>query len=219
MTVKGEIILELLEAFPLEPSRTIARIAFDKNPKVFTTIEDARDTVRYYRGTKGDELRKNLKDGKYKKIWESASVTIPEPVKEEREDFILPKVNNNVLLLSDIHVPYHDKGSLEIAVNWAKTRGVNTVLLLGDVIDFFALSSFMKEPRKINFAYELDVLYEVIYWIADQLPNAKIYYLPGNHEFRYERYMVRNAPVLLDTDEWGLNNLLKLHELGVEYLR
>ena len=77
----------------------------------------------------------------------------------------------------------------------------------------------MKDPRRIDFVHELDTAYEVIYWMKEQLHNAVFYFLPGNHEARFEKYMRISAPRLLDTDEFRLDILLRFGEFGIHNLR
>ena len=215
-TIKGDLAIEMLEKYPKAMTQTLARMLHEENPGIYSSVGEARSSIRYYRGSLGKSNRESLTNVKFANIW--AEVTIPEGIAEPREDFILPKAQNEILLLSDIHVPFHDVTAIKLAIAWAKTRNINTVIITGDFMDFYNLSSFIKDPRQKNFRHELDVGYEVMYWLKDQLPNAVFYFLPGNHEYRYEKYMLLQAPRLLDTDEWHIDILLRFGELGITYL-
>jgi len=215
-SIKGKIAVEYLERFPRALTHTLARKIAEENPAVFLNSEDARGTLRYYRGTSGKALRKDLKDTKFKDIW--GEVTLPDGINEPREDFVMPKAQNEILILGDVHVPYHDEKALKMTIEWAKPRNINTVIINGDFMDYYRLSSFMQDPRQIDFRSELDMGYEVMYWLKDQLPNAVFYFMPGNHEYRYERYLTIQAPRLIDTDEWHMDILLRFGELGIQYL-
>lgn len=213
---KGQLALEYLEKYPKALSQTLARKMHEENPGVFKDVEDARDKIRYYRGAHGEHARLSLKDTKFKDIW--AKVELPDPIDEPREDFIMPQAQNEILLLSDVHVPYHSNEALTTAVNWAKPRSVNTVIINGDFVDFYAWSKFIQDPRQVNVRRELDMAYETMYWLRDQLPDCVFYFLPGNHEYRYERYLMIQAPRLIETSEYHLDILLRFGELGVHYL-
>jgi len=50
-----------------------------------------------------------------------------------------------VLILSDIHVPFHDVQAIEAAVEWGRReKGVTDVLINGDLCDFYQLSNFTR---------------------------------------------------------------------------
>jgi len=67
LLLKRKIILDLLEKFPDVSSNTLAKIARRDNPKFFKDIEDARNVIRRYRGTKGKYTRETIKNQKYYK--------------------------------------------------------------------------------------------------------------------------------------------------------
>ena len=67
LLLKRKIILDLLEKFPDIASKTLAKIARRDNPKFFKDIEDARNVIRRYRGTKGKYTRETIKNQKYYK--------------------------------------------------------------------------------------------------------------------------------------------------------
>jgi len=54
--------------------------------------------------------------------------------------------------------------------------------------------------------------------LRKNFPKANIYYIPGNHEARMERYLRVKAPELLDIAEFRIDVLLKVAEYGIEYI-
>jgi predicted phosphodiesterase len=190
---------------------TMAKLMYKERPEVFNTLDHARDMVRNYTG-KGAKY--GMTEARFVNACQPRSQARP------REDFILPKVNNNILLLSDIHVPYHDEQAIDAALAWGKDHHINTIILTGDFMDFFRLSRFTQSVHEPDLAYELESGYEMMYYIANRFPKAKIYFLPGNHEFRLEMYLQNKAPELLAAEP-GLSNLdfyLKFADFGVSYL-
>ena len=76
--------------------------------------------------------------------------------------FKLPKTANDILLLSDIHVPYHNIEALTLALKYGMEHQVNTIILNGDLIDFYAISRFEKDPRKRDLAHEVNTCREFL---------------------------------------------------------
>jgi predicted phosphodiesterase len=212
-TITGQIVIEYLEKYGNEMlKRPLAKLIYKEHPQVFNSEEHVRQTIKNY--TTNISAR-GMADGRF------IGACQPPTQARPREDFILPKVNNNVLLLSDIHVPYHDIQAIDAALNWGKDHNINTIILSGDFMDFFRLSRFMQSVHEPDLSYELDAGYEMIYYIANRFPKAKIYFLPGNHEFRLESYLQNKAPELLGAEP-GLSDLdfyLKFSDFGVSYLR
>jgi predicted MPP superfamily phosphohydrolase len=93
------------------------------------------------------------------------------------------KGHKRILILSDIHVPYHSIEALTAAFDFAKKEKPDAILLNGDTIDCHRLSRFIKDPKKRNFALELDTFKE-LFAIIKKTFNCKIYFKVGNH-FQY----------------------------------
>lgn len=55
-------------------------------------------------------------------------------------------------------------------------------------------------------------------YLRHQFPLATIYYILGNHEYRLERYIARNASQLKKFEETKINVLLKLHESDIIFI-
>ncbi len=120
------------------------------------------------------------------------------------------------LLLSDIHLPYHNKQALQRAIKYGKDARANMVILNGDALDFFAISFWEKDPRERKFSMEIEMgklLFEVF---REEFPRARIIFKLGNHEERYERYLRVKAPELLGIADFQLDNMLGLSKMGVE---
>ena len=147
ITIKGKIVREGLAVFPDLPSLQLARIIYKDNIDVFRDVENVRDLIRYYRGQKGEKERSKVLDSefltesKFKNMFKIKSEA--EPV----EHYILPKNANKMLLLSDIHFPYHDLEALNASLEYGVNMDMNTILLNGDILDCYQQSRFSKDPR------------------------------------------------------------------------
>ena len=215
-TISGEITLEYLEKYGNELMKlTLARLMFDENPDVFSSVDHARTIIKFYTGKLGRVNANKVIDRRFFGACQPKSQAKP------REDFILPAVYNNILLMSDIHVPYHDTDAVDAALNYGIKHKINTVILNGDFMDFYRLSHFMQDPRERDLGYELAAGYEMMYYIADKLPKAKIYFLAGNHERRLSLKLKDKMPELAGAEP-GLCDLdfyLKFSDFGVSYLK
>ena len=219
--IASDYIKELLEKFPKSGDRTIATLAYKKQPKFFTSFENCRAMVRYYRGHLGEKCRKSLGNKKYVKpinIENHNSFGVPASHSKEREVWKLPKSIKKVLLLSDIHFPYHDVKALETALKYGKKEGIDAIFINGDMIDFYQLSFHEKDPRVTSIADELEMAREFFALLQKQFPNVLVYYITGNHEYRMERYLRVKAPELLDMQEFKIDALLRVREYGVHYI-
>jgi len=214
MTIKGEIVKEALKKFPNLPSLSLARKIYADNIEVFKHVEEARSVIRYYRGANGEQCRKYLSDPTHMIEWNKYG--LPESDGEDYDPFYITG-EQKILILNDLHVPYHDIQAIEVALDYAKDREITTVLLNGDIIDFHQLSYFLKDPRKRHVKAELDALVAMLKVIRDTFPKADIVYKIGNHEERLENYLKTKAPELLDVLDWELSNYIP-QDLGIEYV-
>lgn len=206
--------LEYLEKFPSMSSLGLARMMYDDNPLIFNSIEHARVIIRTYRGSNGKYCRDTVKNNKFY----GTGILIPDGEEREYQPYELPSVNNSILYVSDIHFPFQDKASVLIALEDAKDKRVNTVILGGDILDFYSLSRFDKEPNKENFIQSREMFWQFIDTINTMLPNAKVFWIEGNHENRFSKYMLLKAPEIFKVTEFSMRFLFDLRTLGVEYI-
>ena len=215
-TPKGELIKEYLERFQLTPSLTIAKKIFEEHSLMFTNVETVRSLVRFYRGKQGEKKKASLGDKRF--VDTGQRMELPPSKCKPYENFIMPTANNKILALFDIHLPFQDNGALKIALEYGAEHNANTVLLGGDICDFYELSWFNKEPRIATFREERELFWWLLEVIDSYMPNAKVYWQIGNHERRFENYLMSKAPEIYDTEEFQLDVLFKCAEYGVEYI-
>jgi predicted phosphodiesterase len=192
------------------PSLKLARIMRKELPIVFDSVEHARKILRYIEGKQGKakhhkniEVRKERPRNPYK---------LPESSKAERLPFTLATANNNILLISDLHIPYHDNQAIELAFDYGVKHGVNTVFINGDLLDFHHLSKFIKDPRKRSVKHEFDTAKAFLVSLRATFPDAHIYWLKGNHCMRYEHWLMTKAHEIFDDEYYHLENRLRLNE-------
>ena len=196
------------------PTAKLARIMYEENKLEFTSLETARSRLRYIEGKTGSKIKSIPKQDSrpfnpYK---------IPESSKQEREPFILPKLNNNILLISDLHIPYHDIESITIAFDYGVEHKVNTIFINGDLLDFHHLSRFQKDPRKRSIKHEFDTCKEFLRVLRSTFPEAQIYWLKGNHDMRYEHWLMSKAYEVFDDEYYHMEQRLRLNEENVHII-
>lgn len=149
---------------------------------------------------------------------EAGGATLPKSMAPERLEV---RVDNPGwwLVLGDVHLPMHDVCTVEAAVNEARAKNAVGVLLNGDIMDMFGISPFFRIPSRERFIDELECAKQFIRWLRSRLPNARIIWREGNHEFRFQRYVADRAPALFDVPDFTLPALLKLADHGIEWVQ
>lgn len=122
------------------------------------------------------------------------------------------------LILSDVHLPWHDRKTVELAVGRARRDGVEGVLLNGDLLDCHDLSTHDKDPGAPRYVEEVRVAKEFLGWLRNRLPDARIVLKEGNHEERLGKYLLRNAPALFGLDGVDTPGLVGLADVGGEWV-
>jgi predicted phosphodiesterase len=198
------------------PTLTLAKIMYKENVEVFTSIDNARSSLRMIEGKSGKRLRNEVKDKSLYMTEERPKNPWKLPESEETiyEPFIIKA--KKLAVLSDIHIPFHSLSALSAGLDLIQTEKPDAILLNGDTIDFYGLSRFMKDPRKRSVAHELQATRDFLD-ILSQF-GAKIYFKIGNHEERYEHYLMRVAPELLGVREFELKHLLGLDARGIDLI-
>jgi predicted phosphodiesterase len=216
------IVLDYLEKFPNAPSRTIAKKIYNENSAFFTDAENVYFRVRYYRGQSGSTNRNKLKNTKFQKELKVKvmiqKLQLPESHTKTRNSFTFPTGCKKLGVFGDVHIPYHDNTALEVMFKKFEEEKVDSIFINGDLLDFYQLSFHEKDPREVHFKGEIEAGKEFLAYIRNRFPDIPIYYITGNHENRFERYLRIKASELLDIDECRLDVILHVAEYRIEYL-
>lgn len=208
---------ELCEKFPSATTMGLAKKLYKEHPKHFTSLESTRDMIRYLRGEHGQKRGQKTKAaGKLVQTTKKQRLSIPDSSFKP----ILPyklTVKGSGLLLADSHIPYHDVDAVEMALEEAiQKKHTDFVILLGDFIDHYSLSSWEKDPEERRFKEEraaaIDMLKEL------KRIFTTVIYKGGNHEKRYERYMRMKAPELIGIEELEFDKIMQLDKLGITWV-
>lgn len=143
------------------------------------------------------------------------------PVSDEStyEPYVMPKECQRILVLPDIHVPYHNIEAITAAIDYGKKQEADTILINGDFLDCYSISSFEKDPRKRRFSEELQMGKEILRILREQFPDAHMVYQLGNHEDRYERFMKSRAHELLGIEQFEIESILEADKFQMDVVR
>jgi predicted phosphodiesterase len=196
------------------PTLKLARIMYKDNNLSFKDLEGARSALRYLEGKAGK--------AKLLKGMERTADRPKNPYNLPKSDEAIYEPYNlsakRVLVLSDIHIPYHNIDALTAALDFAKDEKPDAILLNGDTIDFFQLSRFCKEPGKRSFAHELESFRQFFEVLDKNFPQAKKYFKLGNHEERYNHFLWMKAGELDGVNEFKLEEIIKARAAGIEVI-
>lgn len=192
------------------------------NPRLYRNLECCYSAVRRVFGVAGKSNRSSQVSSEAKKLrrkpreagWQTS---IPQGL-THHVNWAPYEIDGkpNVLILSDIHAPYHDKKAVTQAVQYGVDEKVNTVILNGDICDFYAASRFLTDPRKRDFVGEVESIKGVLEGIRKALPKARIIFKKGNHEERWFRWLCESAPSLLEFKGLSLDVLLDMEKHKIE---
>ena len=193
--------------------KKLGEILHASHPDLFNSAEDARKRVGKVTGWKLHNENDVSADLKIKWV----GFQIPHP---EKNDYSKVIVNEKRIgILSDIHFPYYDRVALEAAIHYLIEWKPDCIILNGDIIDCYQLSSFEKDKRQRSFKYELDMLRNFFEQLRELFPTQRIIYKIGNHEERYEKQILVNIPELIELEYFHFENVIKASEFGIEVVK
>jgi predicted phosphodiesterase len=202
---KKDICRSYIKKFPNFPNAKLSRIILKENPLMFDNVENIRTMIRSITGNLGQN--KHKKDAEFHAPPKTSNpYKLPESDETDFKPYVIKATR--VLVMSDIHIPYHSISALTAVFDYTKNMNIDAVLLNGDVLDFFGLSRYCKDPKKRNFSAELKAFEEFMN-ILNDIYKCKIYFKLGNHEERYNHFLWMKAGEIADVEEFKLEEILK----------
>lgn len=103
-----------------------------------------------------------------------------------------------ILVLPDIHAPYHDAPALNLIELVVRKEKPTHVVCIGDLADCYAISAHQKTPeRRFFWQEEIETAAAVVKRIRSWGDAFSM--CEGNHETRLARYVMDKAPDLMPT--------------------
>lgn len=216
------IIADLIAAFPDAPAKTLARKAFAENPQCWSSLESCRRAVRVQLGVAGSHARRTLGDKSNFREPRKAgwSDVIPEAI-EQIEGWAPLEIAgpHRALVLSDLHIPYHDPTALELSLSYGYERNPTLILLNGDLVDHYAMSRWETDPKQRDFPGEVLATIQFLTGLRKWFPKARLVVKMGNHEERFDRWMRFKAPELLGVKAFEWDSIFELEKNKIELVR
>jgi hypothetical protein len=128
---------------------------------------------------------------------------------------------NLVVCAGDFQFPFEDADVFASFLTFLAAERPERIVLTGDILDLTSVSSYDKDPRlglpvQDEIAYAHRRLAEIR---AAAGPDTKIYFLYGNHEARFSKWLAKKAPELVGlTDADGREMLSLATLLRFDYL-
>lgn len=203
----GIICKEYIEKYPNMSSTSIAKkIIQDVKHFKVGDEEKLRARIRYYRGTTGKKYRKF-----------AISERIPMSSKNDYTPFYISQTKT--LIISDIHLPYHDVGAISLAIEYGLKKDVNCILINGDLLDFAEISRHERDFRNRPTDYEIECARLFLEVLRETFPKQRIIFKYGNHDERWDKYIYENANAAHALKEFELETVLRLQELNIEVVK
>lgn len=151
-----------------------------------------------------------------------------------------PKKRESLLLadIPDIHygfrrlpdgtlLPTHRPEVMDVTSQIIKDTKPNTIILGGDILDAPQVGKYEMDSNHFvdTLQLSLDGLHKYLAQLRADNPNARIINTKGNHDHRFEKFLIRNAKPLFGIkpanmpSSWSTNSipfLLRFDELGIE---
>ena len=121
--------------------------------------------------------------------------------------------DGKVFVASDLHFPYQDNKAIECFLKEVEDKKPDMVVLNGDLLDFYRLSRFTKDPSGKDPAEEIEMCREFLHRLRS-ITDVPIYYTIGNHETRLEKYILDQAPMIACLMD-NVFQVIKTEDIGV----
>ena len=122
-----------------------------------------------------------------------------------------------VIVLSDVHAPFHDPKALELAIKFARDLKPFE-LIIHEWQDWYSISKFSKDPGRVeNLQDDLDITIKLLEGLRRSFPDTKITMLASNHDARLKRYLWTDARGLNSLRDLTVQAQLHLDELEIDY--
>lgn len=209
-----QVIRDTVRRFQHLPSKTIARILISEYGELFDNdLEKARKRVRNVRGQSGKHIREVTAD-KSLYLDKTTALKMPETWRKPIAHYKLPE--GLWLVLSDIHVPFHEPLPIEAAFQSGHAEKVDGILLNGDAQDCASVSFWPTAKRQFN--REVAAFIDFLDFMRQEFPTQKVVYKPGNHEYRLPRHYVSKMPELAESPLSAMETVIGFEERDIEFL-
>lgn len=123
-----------------------------------------------------------------------------------------------LLILPDVHAPWHCKKSFDLVCKVGKAVKFDRLITMGDFADCADISFHERDlDNRLSFADEMLEVNKCLDRL-DALGIPKKTYIMGNHEVRLDRYLAGKAPALARLPGMTMRDQLRLDKRGWQYV-
>jgi predicted phosphodiesterase len=97
--------------------------------------------------------------------------------------------NTRCGLGSDLQFPYYDRPATLCFLERCKKEDCSIILIDGDLLDFYQLSKFNRDPRRFRPSQEIKMANQFLDTVDSHFPKARKIYKLGNHDERLDHYL------------------------------
>ncbi len=119
---------------------------------------------------------------------------------------------SKTIFISDVHIPYQDTKATELTfdiIKEYKLSSNDTIILGGDLVDYYPISQFSPDLVSSNIDIELFETVEFLNTLRKIAPDCQMIYFEGNHEQRMQKKIMQSCSALAPF----LQNKLSIREL------
>lgn len=199
----------------------LAKIMYEENKASIKDLEAARTALRYIEGKCGVIKKAKALSSAPEFISDvvrsSNPYGMPEPDEKDIEPFILPRAFNDFILAADFHIPNHRLEPINAMLNYAKKKKIRKLIINGDLLDNTPFTRWLSEPvNPHDVPRWFDMAIDFLKMLKKQFDE--IYFLEGNHDFWYKRWLMQKAELIFHDPYFKLEERLQLNKIGVKFI-
>lgn len=210
---KKELAAKYIQENPDMFKRELARKMYQERPDLFESIELARGVIRKCVNGPGVEKRGAPLPGfeSHYNLMQQYNIRAEE--RKTKSDYII--TGSHIGIMGDLHIPFHAEDAIAATLDYFTSKNVDTIIINGDLVDFYQLSRWSKDPSERPFSHEVRMTVEFLTYLRDAFPDASIYWKMGNHEDRYETFFRTNAKELIGLEDFEMQSIFDLDYLNI----
>lgn len=125
------------------------------------------------------------------------------------------------IIINDLHIPFQDNRAVELAIDFIKVFKPDELYLNGDIVDMWEISRFLKDPRNgkalvDEFEEARDVISDIVRAAPKKADKVWIF---GNHEYRFDKFIIKNAEALIGLRGMSVEEQLEADRLGLRVVK
>lgn len=225
---KEQCIAALRAIAEAEPDKVITRNYFRVNGPIAESVWNRHfGTFEEFKRQAGITISRHAHRLE-KSIAKHASVDILRQMNQDKADwgdaYLKPngKRFKSILAGSDIHDIDCDPFWRRTFVDTARRAQPDVICLTGDIFDLPEFSKYSQDPREWDPITRIKWVHEFLRELREACPDAEIYLIEGNHEFRMLRHLAEASPamrtILADLHGFTIPKLLGLDQFEVNFI-